>query len=916
MPKKSLVLNGYNGGLNLDSDASDLESKGQGNDELSNSKNLLNDYKGKVNSTIPTSVASGTTADSDVDTSKDELLIYDSEYYQETGLYKHGDKVVYNGSVTITGPTAKALSSSEHEDAIGLNPTLGTEENKNLFVGAGSDVFNGTANQAIFADKDTGWAQNPVTGYDIVSFPNGYSDHSNNGLALYIRGATSEADFDYHDGDWDDGWVNIFEIPFEADTTITFPTDWDGNSDEFDIIPRNGSDVSLIGSGTGQWNSSGLESSGTIDLDHFEWINQDNGSSARYFTQSFLMGEQLWSVVTAGEQVATKGLYSDISQSLENHDIAFEVEFFDRGNIEEISFVFKSASGAGNNDDGRGGTFSADEPRPDTRVYSYTSSQLDDLGFDGNTTRYTIKFDESGFTGQGNLFDPTDIRFCALNVKYVGYGVGDTILKLYALYFIPNENVSSWANNKYIFHQTSLTNETEKGRRIESLPVKYIASTPFDAANASSDGLNFEIIRPDGDSGTPINGKIYWQIADDRAEGNGSKFLLAEVDSDGTGGDPAGNTDTGVKFAGDTEWTGWVETGSGTNIYHVKKNIPNRPESSTYELESGYPDNVEYLNAFWKTAAVVGRQVYIGNVQQPATNISSGTYDGSKILKSAVGKYYGFPDSQYIDLEFGGDEIKVLKGVGDRLFVFSTDKLTIVNVAQDFEVLEGQWENMGVSYHKQVCKVNEGLAWVNTHGVHYFDGNKLDTISDEKMLSVDWSSSSNIGYFPNRKMILVWLDDTKIYSYSFKSRSWAGDIQSGLLIDKPLSTNVISGLDGNAYYVSSDDNAIYRIIESSNTTGIDEIIFETGKIDCGDLSRNKKFKKVYITTTGGLYSANETIQFDTGSGYGSTTNLTAGTQEVSIDGTGKYLRIKVTGSSQVGFEIGDISIIYREKSIK
>ena len=100
-------------------------------------------------------------------------------------------------------------------------------------------------------------------------------------------------------------------------------------------------------------------------------------------------------------------------------------------------------------------------------------------------------------------------------------------------------------------------------------------------------------------------------------------------------------------------------------------------------------------------------------------------FDGSLIMKSAIGRPAGFSDLSYIDMEFGGDEITVMEPAGDRLFVFTANKLVIINVAQDIEFVEGEFESYGITKNQQVCKVGEGLAWVNKYGVFFTMDSKL-----------------------------------------------------------------------------------------------------------------------------------------------------------------------------------------------
>ena len=252
------------------------------------------------------------------------------------------------------------------------------------------------------------------------------------------------------------------------------------------------------------------------------------------------------------------------------------------------------------------------------------------------------------------------------------------------------------------------------------------------------------------------------------------------------------------------------------------------------------------------------------------------------------------------------------------MFVFSEDKLTIVNVAQDVEILEAQFENMGVTYHKQVCKVGEGIAWVNTHGVHFFDGQQVKSLSDERMLSISWSSDDIIGYFPTRKMLLVWNDsdsDSKVYAFSFKSMSWAGEIDGALITTNKPETNVVSGNDGIAYYVNSDDDSLEKLVEE--LSGTKTITLQTGRIDCGDLSRRKRFKKLYVTAAN-MGDTEVNVDYGVDGGDVDTTigTLSNGLNALDINANGRDIQIKISGTANYNTEINDITLIYRDKAVR
>ena len=921
MPKKSLVLNGFGGGLNIDSDSTDITSEGRDDDELTISDNILNDFKGKSNVLLPEDLAGGISAGTSpaVVNTKDELLIYNNEYFQQEGLYKHGNQVVCSGSITVTKPNAGTLGhTTELSGIINLSAVASTDEDLIVFMGTGAQAYGGTqayldtAGAGAIFGMDSGVPQFHSWG---VTFDTAFKDQGNNlstdtplnglieAVRCYAKGSTADL---YND--WEN-YTFMGDIGMVGEDSSVFR----GYTVEYQSTA--GWTPSVISANT--LNNSNLATGTTT-------INV-NSLRIRGDTQSANgVKDHVWVIFRTGPLIEDSGEDDGIDEisplfpggapgiSGKNPtiEIAFDLSPTEWGYVEYLALAFDSDA---RNTDCHWAVDGGDEY---ARIYKLTRAELETYGIsDANNSAVRITLPESSVANQGPSFDANDIQTMWVGIKFTDGNKPSSssiFFQLFELSFTSTE-LSSWSNNDYIFWQTKLTDDTEKSERVESLPVQYGGGV-FNTDSVTGLGLTFRVTRPDHAS--VHNGRIYWQLADKNSNGIGERFLLCTVDKDGDAEDVAIGDNTGVLPAGQTAWLPWR---TDEPKWYVAFTMANRPENSTYQLESGYPDDTEYINANWKTAAVVGRQVYIGNVEQP----TGGGYDASKILKSAVGKYYGFPNSQYIDLEFGGDAIKVLKAVGDRLFVFSTDKLTIINVAQDFEILEGQFENMGVTYHKQVCKVSEGIAWVNAQGVHYFNGTKVETLSDEKMLSESWSVNSIIGYFPARKMLLVWVDADdngeceKIHCYSFKSNSWAGTLTSGTILTTQPGTNVVTGNDGITYYIGKDDNAIKKIVEDANLTPT--ITLQTGRIGMGDLSRNKKFTKIYVVGTS--LSGNETLYYgvDGGAATNSLGALSSGTGEnaVTLSGvSGKDIQLKITGASTAASEINDIKIIYREKTLK
>ena len=288
------------------------------------------------------------------------------------------------------------------------------------------------------------------------------------------------------------------------------------------------------------------------------------------------------------------------------------------------------------------------------------------------------------------------------------------------------------------------------------------------------------------------------------------------------------------------------------------------------------------------------------------------------ILKSAIGKRYGFPNLQYVDLELPGTGITAMYSAGDRLFCFTATSLIVVNVAQDYEYLEGTFQGHGVASPKQVVEVNEGIAFVNNSGVYYFDGNSMKSLSDDLMMTFGdsgegWGAATNIGYLAEEKLICVWYDDDfstspaadTIIAYSLATKAWVCVSKTA-----PGPNTRIKFYNNKPYWlVNGSPDVLYKLSILDTTT--DTIKIETGKISCGDLSRLKRFIKLYITiANGNEFEVTYTIDgTETGP-----IDLTNGTSEIDIGKKGKTIQLKIESDTTVdaSTSISDITLVYRD----
>ena len=1048
MPKQSLVLNGFVGGINKDADAADLRSQGSpmdksGNtigDEVVTSNQLFLDRRGKVvgeypqivsqsgvatcdsltisasweNTTtsipftqkadqsggaqVPTgtgikvtcTVSSGNptfviveggtgykvddtiifvdpgsttneatlvvaslnadkvSADSNNTATAEKVLVYNDTLYQNQGVYKIGEAVNYSGNENyVINPPQQGSLNPDSASAIvdGVDAAALSERSDDVLVFLGKTAAQNNLSGGRIMDA-TALGDGSTTGNtgpaDVIRYTldaeNPGNGKAGESWAFWTETNQNEDGYVINTANNTGGHVTG---AIEANVTIT-----DSSGDAIDFSSTS-SAVSTI----------------TADRLNF-WKTADDGRSAFIY---FRGGNSDYS-----GGATQNGHYGTTFPNLAGKDLAVELYVRSTTNLDGF-FIF--ASTRSSNEEYLCKYDHADGDA-DAKVWKISAELIDEKSADNGFVRIILPAD--GYSQIGGNYSDTGVKFIGVGPQYTGdsgTNATNAFIEVKEISFIES-GTFGWNANSYTIYQTTLKNE------LESLASAY--TTTYTGTQAAA---AFTIYKPSASRA----GKIYYQNLDDAGAKSGDLFLLAEYDYT-----------KGVKTITSDTFEDWV---TGTPDYFTFS-YDSPPIRSTFTFETGYPDDAEFINSLWKSSTTVGRQAYIGNCAKEkkyelidtstnalifgdgnttlvrgtgtwenagftastgfilisgsssndglytvgafsgttlnisGANFTSETkitgnisitqfeaYDGSLILKSTIGKEATFPDTQYIDLEFGGEVINVLESSGDRLLVFSDNKLSIINVAQDIEFIEATFDYYGVSKHRQVCKVGEGVAFVNSTGVYFFNGQQIESLSDS-MLKTETFDGSNcaVGFDSKRNILYVWQSATAIYFFSFITGSWVGHITTSA--NSIPDTNVIAGKDQFSFF-ELNGNIEYIGTQRSSSVTDRCMLLQTGKIHCGNIAQRKKFYKLYITATNG---SNMVVQIRTDDSHTSFTNvfsgnLSDGINEISLTSSGllsssskgKYIEILIKDGSDNGksnLEIGDISLIYREKSIK
>ena len=411
------------------------------------------------------------------------------------------------------------------------------------------------------------------------------------------------------------------------------------------------------------------------------------------------------------------------------------------------------------------------------------------------------------------------------------------------------------------------------------------------------------------------------------------------------------------------EWAGWGEyavndlktcTTSLTAGNVICESIT--MNSDTYRSINGYgPDEPSISNNSYACATVVGRTVYVGNVRRID---KSGTIviQGDAMYKSIPGKFDVFPSSNKIEVNVrDGEDIVALESFADRILQFKQRTLYIINVGGPFEFLEDKQSFKGVTHPAAVCKTDFGVAWANSMGCYLYDGRSVKNLLEKNGQKVikdsTWQSfftdNGMVGYLPKKRQIVVVKDSSAssagdCFLYDMVTRSWVkGDSKFN---DSALKTNFITDWNNDLVYAYNNGGTpnLYKWDPDPDASGTFK--FETKDVDFGHPGIRKKVHRVRISYKGNGSTVsveyrrngdNDTLKpfyrtTTTGATDGTNSDttplvdvgvddwVTAELKPVSASDSNNLNSFQIVfgGTSVADFEINDISIIYRLKTVK
>jgi len=305
----------------------------------------------------------------------------------------------------------------------------------------------------------------------------------------------------------------------------------------------------------------------------------------------------------------------------------------------------------------------------------------------------------------------------------------------------------------------------------------------------------------------------------------------------------------GLKGAWESEYpksSRFTKTGSSTAEQYISSTIKTDglPLLESYEALNGFKPSVESNIANYSTATVLNRRTYIANVYQ------DGKQHGDKMIKTSANNFDVFPSKgKSIDVvKNDGDTIIKLESYADRILQFKKNVMYLINATRDAEFLEDTFYGKGIPHQSASTATDIGVAWANENGCFLYDGEKVNDLTQGKILETEWqthiTTSTDVAYLPLKKKILVTgnTNGTDVYEYSFFTKSWT----KGTDKFEAEKSNFILDIDEEVKYftITTADN-LRKWDDSSSSSNAVRIL--TKDFTFGNPASRKKCFKFYVT---------------------------------------------------------------------
>ena len=260
----------------------------------------------------------------------------------------------------------------------------------------------------------------------------------------------------------------------------------------------------------------------------------------------------------------------------------------------------------------------------------------------------------------------------------------------------------------------------------------------------------------------------------------------------------------------------------------------------------------------------------------------------------------------------------------------------IVNATEQMEYLEDKHRHKGVVSNRGVVDTDIGVAWVNSNGAYHYDGEKVIDLSKGKTsFASQVGGNPSILYEPKERHLMIFSKDSvNGLIFDLDTEAWSYSTKGILGSNKPTNLNLYLN---KPIIGAVDTNCVFHQFLVPNA-GEKVYSLKTKDFALNEIGAKADIKSIYITYKGtmsdGTSNGKTTVKY-----YPNKSSNAIALTGGDLATTGSYITAKLTPNPKTGgrsvhsiqiaidstgaggvgyndFELHDISIVYKEKSLK
>lgn len=357
---------------------------------------------------------------------------------------------------------------------------------------------------------------------------------------------------------------------------------------------------------------------------------------------------------------------------------------------------------------------------------------------------------------------------------------------------------------------------------------------------------------------------------------------LAKMDSlDGTWDDITGSL---TITAGDDNRFNWItfkDVAFGTNNVDVPIKWEAAGNGATWTTVTGLT-KAKYVESW-------NNYVFLANVT------ISGTLHSTRVYWSCINTPETWNAADFNEIGFkDGEDIMGLKALGDRLVIFKESSIYNVFFTGSSDIpfaFHKSFSDVGTISGQSIQRVNNGLVFIATDGVYFYDGNNGIKMSDKITNTLEGFNDAkflNIVSGYQERHNRYWATFAKSAATSDRVLTW-DSFNNAFSVYKGIAANAITvfTVDGDEQiyfgdysgYVYQADDASTANDDPANVATAIDAFFQTKWYDYGDLVNQKGVAQVvvyYECQSSGTMSLSYNYDLQDGDQFTHTFSMTCG----------------------------------------